>query len=149
MSWPSAEITWLIIGIVFLALEMAMPGFVVFFFGVGAWLTALFTFIVPVALNVQLVVFLATSIISLLSLRKFIQKTFLGARHDDGEIERILNAGGENAVVVQTIIPPGEGKISYSGAKWRALADEQIEAGTIVTIESQNGLVMKVRKNKA
>lgn len=148
MSLPSPEIVWLIIGIVFLALEMILPGFVIFFFGIGAWLTALVVFVSPVSLNMQLLIFLVTSLTSLFALRQIIRNTFLGKKQDENEIDSMFHSEGGNIVVVQTIDPPAEGKVSYSGSNWRAVADEVIEEGTVVTIESQDGLVMKVKRKK-
>lgn len=33
------ELVWFIIGLVLFLLELVLPGFVIFFFGVGAWVT--------------------------------------------------------------------------------------------------------------
>lgn len=145
MSLPSAEIIWFILGIAFFVVEMIMPGFVIFFFGIGAWATALILFFTPISLNVQLVIFLLTSLLSLFLLRKYIQKTFLGSKKEN-EVDQILASDGENAVVTDAIKPPGQGKVKYSGTSWQAVADQEIEVGTIVTILSQDGLVMKVQK---
>lgn len=146
MAFTTACLIWLITGIVCFLLEMAIPGFVIFFFGVGAWITTLVCWIKPISLNAQLAVFLVTSLVSLFTLRGFIKSTFLGGVTD--EDEDVSVAVGEKAEVVEDIIPPAEGRISYSGTQWRALADETIEKGSIVTIISQDGLSMKVCRRK-
>ena len=145
MSLPSPEITWFILGIIFLVLEMIMPGFVIFFFGVGAWLTSLVLLFVPLNLNVQLIIFLVTSLVCLFALRKYIQRTFLGNKQDD-EIDSVLASGGEQAIVTEAIIPPAQGKVKYSGTNWTAISETEIAEGEVVTIQSQDGLLMKVRK---
>lgn len=147
MNLPSPEITWFILGVVFLALEMALPGFVIFFFGIGAFLTAAVTFFLPITLNSQLIVFLITSLANLFLLRKYIKRTFLGATFEnDKVIDSALASRGESAEVVEAIIPPAEGKVKYSGTTWRALSEQQIDKGQIVTIMSQDGLFMHVKK---
>ncbi len=146
MSLPSPEFTWFILGIIFLALELILPGFVIFFFGVGAWVTAIAVFAFSFSLNGQLVIFLISSLVCLFSLRKYIQRTFLGEKHGVNEVDEALASGGESAVVIEDIIPPSEGKVRYSGTSWRALSDETFEKDEVVTIVSQDGLIMKVAK---
>ncbi len=145
MNLPSPEVTWFILGIIFLVLEMIMPGFVIFFFGVGAWITALVLLFADVSLNTQLVIFLITSLLTLFLLRKYIQRTFLGTKSGD-EIDHALASGGENAIVVDAIVPPAKGKVKYSGTTWTAVSESEIEEGEVVTILSQDGLLMKVGK---
>ena len=147
MNLPSPEITWFILGIVFLALEMALPGFVIFFFGVGALLTAAATILFPITLNGQLIVFIISTLASLLLLRKYIKRIFFGTTFENDEVsDSALASCGERAEVVEAIIPPAEGKVKYSGTTWRALSANQIDKGQIVTIMSQDGLIMHVKK---
>ncbi len=145
MSFLSAEVIWFLIGIAFFVLEMVVPAFVICFFGVGAWVTALVLLFVSMSLNMQLVVFLASSLLSLFLLRKYIQRIFTGDRKADA-IDSALAFKGEEAVVTETIAPPAQGKVKYSGTTWKARADEKIEEGEVVTILSQDGLQMKVQK---
>jgi inner membrane protein len=42
--------------------------------------------------------------------------------------------------------PPAEGRVKYSGTSWRAIAEEEIEEGEIVTIVCQKNLVLQVEK---
>ena len=76
------ELVWFIIGLVLFLLELVLPGFVIFFFGVGAWITALLCLIANPGFNLQAIVFGVTSILSLLLLRKMIQKRFFYTRED-------------------------------------------------------------------
>ncbi len=144
MTLTTAGLMWLIMGVICFLLEMMLPGFILFFFALGAWITALVCWLYPVTLNVQLAIFLSSSLLSLFILRGIIRKTFFGdvsADEDD-----VIVAAGDSATVSVDIIPPAEGKIDYSGTQWRAIADEQIGKGSVVTIISQDGLCMKVAK---
>ena len=62
----SAELLWFLVGLVLLLSELALPGFVIVFFGVGAWVTAVLVgFGLLPGFNAQLLVFLITSILAL------------------------------------------------------------------------------------
>jgi len=146
MTLTTAGLMWLIMGVICFVLEMMLPGFIMFFFGVGAWTTALVCWLNPVSLNYQLAIFLVSSLASLFLLRKFIQKIFVGK--EIGGEESVSASIGDSAKVVEDIIPPADGKIEYSGTHWRATADEMVLKGSLVTIISQNGLSMKVSPKK-
>ncbi|MDJ0624243.1 MAG: NfeD family protein [Desulfocapsaceae bacterium] len=142
MTLTTAGLMWLIMGIICFLLEMMLPGFIIFFFGLGAWITALVCWLYPVPLNIQLAIFLVSSLMSLFILRGIIRNTFFGeVTADETDVSA---TAGDSATVSADIIPPAEGKIDYSGTQWRAVADEKIIKGTIVTILSQDGLCMKV-----
>ncbi len=68
-----AEIYWLVAGIAMLALEMVVPGFVLFFFGLGALVVSASLWFFPegsLSIVVQLGIFLGVSLISFALLRK-------------------------------------------------------------------------------
>ena len=104
---------WLTIGVTFFVLEMAVPGFVLFFFGLAAWLTALGCYFFPWNVNTQLGVFLALSLVCLFGLRGIVKKVFIGDKKDD-EPDSILASGGEKCVVSATITPPAEGQVKFA-----------------------------------
>ena len=141
---------WLIIGVMLFFVEMAVPGFVLFFFALGALVTALAAWLTPISIAWQLALFIGASLISLLSLRGLIQRKFLAAAPADEEEEEdedvILAVAGERGVVSMTITPPGEGQIKYAGTFWRAIAEEKIEEGEIISIVRQKDLVIQVEK---
>ena len=66
------EVIWFIIGLALLISEFILPGVVIIFFGIGAWVTTIFILIFGISLNYQLVVFISTSLLSLALLRNFI-----------------------------------------------------------------------------
>ncbi len=69
---------WLTIGVTFFVLEMAVPGFALFFFGLAAWLTALGCYFFSWSINTQLAVFLVLSLVCLFGLRGIVKKVFIG-----------------------------------------------------------------------
>jgi inner membrane protein len=138
---------WLIIGVMLFFLELALPGFVLFFFALGALVTALVAWLSSIDIAWQLALFIVVSLGSLSGLRNIIQQRLFSASVP-GEEDRdmILAVTGEKGVVSAAIAPPAEGRINYSGTSWRAIADERIEEGEIVAIVSQKGLVIHVEK---
>jgi len=144
MQVLSPWLIWCLVGLGLLLLELAVPGFVIFFFGIGAFCTALASLLFELSLNGQLLVFIVSSILSLLLLRRFVRQAFTGDT-EGSSVDQPLAAKGERVVVEVEIIPPAEGKVRYSGTTWRARASEPIEAGKVVEVVEQDGLVMIVK----
>ncbi len=96
---------WLCIGVTFFVLGMAVPGFILFFFGLAAWLTALGCYVFPLSVITQLSVFLVLSLVCLFSLRGIVQKMFIGNKKDE-ESGSILARGGETGKPAATMRPP-------------------------------------------
>lgn len=115
-----ACISVVLVGIIFLALELLLPGWI--FFGLGAWSVALLLPLVPMSLAVQLLVFLGASLLLLLIAAILCQKIFLGRTLDRDAMDRNqpLEGTGE---VIEDIVPPALGKIKCSGSFWQATAD--------------------------
>ena len=139
----SPVLFWFLTGIVFLGLELALPGMIVFFFGVGAWCAALVVFFLPMSLASQLLVFLVASLVSLVLLRTTLKKIFLGRVLEVDAMEHNIPPGA-SGVVIEAINPPATGTIKYGGSYWQATADQAIAKGTIVTIVKKNNLSIKV-----
>ena len=72
------ELIWFAIGLVLLLMEIALPGLVIFFFGIGAWVVSIACFITDISLNAQLLLFLISSIFLLLVLRHRLKPLFYG-----------------------------------------------------------------------
>lgn len=139
---------WLIIGVMLFFLELALPGFVLFFFAVGALITALAAWLTPISLAWQLGLFIVASLGSLFTLRDLIQKRFLDPQETDEKDvdDEMIAQAGEKGVVSIAIVPPAEGQIKFSGSFWRSTADEQIDEGEIISIVKQSGLIVHVEK---
>lgn len=126
MSVIDPALYWLIIGVMLFFLELALPGFILFFFGLAALITALVAWLTPLGIAYQLGVFIVSSVVSLMTLRDIIQRNFFKPKEVDTDEEPdedvLLAAPGDRAVVGTTIAPPAEGRIKYSGTSWRATA---------------------------
>ena len=144
----SAEIIWLLAGIVLFFSEFFIPGLVIAFFGGGALVTALTSWLgITNSLGSQLLVFMITSVLMLVGLRKFLKKVFIG-QLDDDEANRNFNIEVGKVVPVVEYIQPGEvgGKVRYQGAPWQAISAEAIAPGESVKIVGFDNLTLKVEK---
>ena len=136
---------WLSIGVTFFVLEMAVPGFILFFFGLAAWLTAIGCYFFPWSVTTQLSIFLVLSLACLFGLRGIVKKVFIGDKKTE-DTDSILAKGGEKCEVTADIKPPAEGQIKFAGTFWRAEANEEITTGTIVEVIEQKDLLITVKK---
>lgn len=141
------ELVWFIIGLVLFLLELVLPGFVIFFFGVGAWITALLCLIANPGINLQAIVFGVTSILSLLLLRRMIQKRFFYTREElSREVEDEFT--GREAVAITDIEPGDTGKVEFKGTSWKAESAESIVSGQTVIIKSKENFKLFVEPKK-
>ncbi|MBF0480240.1 MAG: NfeD family protein [Desulfovibrionaceae bacterium] len=143
-----AWLTWFLIGIGLFLSELAAPGFILLFFGLGAWLAALACLAANPSAAVQIAIFLAASLVSLALLRRFFTKIFSGRARPGAEPGDMAQAGGQTALVTAAIAPGAPGEIQFRGSYWRAAADEPIAAGAPVVIEGPlpgDNLTFKVK----
>ncbi len=147
-----AEVVWAILGIVLVFFEFFVPGLVIAFFGVGALITALTTWMgLSPSLAPQLLVFIVSSILLLMLLRRYLKGIFLGgAKEQKSKIDFTVEVG--KIIPVIEYIQPGEvgGKVRYQGTLWSAGAEEPIPPGESVRIlgcENITLIVERVEKN--
>jgi len=141
------ELVWFIIGLVLFLLELVLPGFVIFFFGVGAWITALLCLIANPGINLQAIVFAVTSVLSLMLLRKMIQKRFFYSKDElSKEVEDEFT--GREAVAVMDFGPGQTGKIEFKGTSWKAESTEPLKEGQTVIIRSKENFKLFVEPKK-
>ena len=141
------EIFWFILGLVLFLLELIMPGFIIFFFGLGAWVTALVCLIGHPGTNLQIIIFALTSGILLLALRKFIQKKFLNSvntKSDNVEDEFT----GKEALATVDFGGMKKGKVEFKGTTWTAESEAEIIEGQRVIIIQKDSFKLVVQPKK-
>jgi inner membrane protein len=143
------ELFWFIIGLGLFLLELVVPGFFIFFFGVGAWITALICLITdPDSItNLQIIIFAVTSILSLLGLRRLIQKKFFYSQGNLSEkVEDEFT--GKEAIAVADFDADNHGKVEFKGTIWNAESKSEIKVGQRVIIIEKNSLKLLVEPKK-
>jgi len=146
MDSISNELLWFLSGLILLLAEFVVPGFVIIFFGVGAWLVALLLwFGIDISFTNQLFIFLVSSILSLVVFRRFGKKFYQAKVKTDDE-QKFDDIRGEKATVTSDIVPNGVGgKVEFNGTMWNAESDAAIQKGTVVEIVERNNLMLKVK----
>lgn len=137
------ELIWFLIGLALFLLELVVPGFVIFFFGVGAWVTALVCLVFHPGTNLQIIIFALTSVLSLLALRKIIQnKLFYGKSGKSEAVEDEFT--GKEALALIDFGPNKKGKVEFKGTTWDAESDSKIKEGQTVMIIEKNSFKLIV-----
>jgi len=137
------EVFWFTIGIIFFVLELVMPGFFIFFFGVGAIATALVCLLGNPGINLQIIIFLVVSVLSLLAFRKILRRAFFFKENEESKnIENEFT--GKDAVAITDFDKGIAGKVEFKGSSWKAEANMPIKTGQIVKIIDKEDFTLKV-----
>ncbi len=136
-SFMTPYLIWFLVGFAFIVLELAVPGFILFFFGIGAWLVAILLVFLDCSLQWQIGLFIVSSLLCLIGLRRFALKTFQGRsekKEDSGfyPIEK-----GQVVEVVQDILPDKPGQIKYRGSFWKAVSSFTLQKGQMAVLEEK------------
>ncbi len=134
---------WFLFGIVCLLLEMLLPGFFMFFFGLGAWCAALVALMPAVSFSVQILVFLAASLALLAFLRARFKEMFQGSVLE-GRLDGSAPLENTLAEVVAEINPPAPGKVKCGGTFWQAVSDQPLVKGAQVRVLARSNLTLTV-----
>ena len=139
---------WMVVGVVLVLMELAIPAFFVIWFGLGALVVGLIMIIAPsIPLGGQISIWIAASI-AFIALwvkvfRAHVHRTRVG-----------LSTGqfaGEVGLVTREIRPFQKGQIRFQkpilGAEaWDAIADEEISPGERVHVLDVEGQILRVVK---
>ncbi len=150
MGMMQPQYIWAVVGIVLLLSELAIPGFIIFFFGLGALITALTCGLAAISINHQLILFLAASLLMLVGLRRWLKNIFTGfmAGKQNPQDNPDNTFTGKTAVVRECIKPGCEGKVELNGTDWRAESEEMLSPGDRVIVTGRTSLVLSVRKKE-
>ncbi|MDO4527611.1 MAG: NfeD family protein [bacterium] len=146
----SFGLLWILLGVLFLFLEFVCPGFVIFFFGLAALITAGFCYLIPgLSIAWQVGIFIFASITTLFVGRAIFKQTFKGRQEtltnnaDDPEFT------GRIVLVTQRITPEIAGRIEVNGSTWTATAETTLEVGEKAVILGRKNITFSVQKINA
>ena len=145
-SFYNAAVIWFIVGFVLFLLEFVIPGFILFFFAVGAWIVAILSLFFDLSINAQLIIFLVSSILTTLLFRKGVKKIILTKKHSSEIEDEFVGKTGK----AETFIGPGQnGKVDFKGTSWDARSEDIIEKGENVTIIGNDSILLIVKITKS
>ena len=137
---------WFLAGLALILFEFTVPGIILVFFGIGAWITALTTWVgLTGGWTSQLLTFSISSVILLVLLRRWFRAKFFGhLTAGQDPLDNLDEFKGQVVVVTADIDPVGGGKVEYKGADWSARCDTPIKAGDRAVIQSADGIPLVV-----
>lgn len=139
------EVIWFLLGLLFFALEFAVPGLILLFFGIGAWATSIVCLAMPIETSTQLWIFILTSVITLAALRKYLLNRSNKKNHLADDNYEFIN---QSAIAETHIIAGKTGLVTFKGASWQAIASEEVTQGDKVIITGKESIVLLVKPSK-
>ncbi|WP_243401576.1 NfeD family protein [Leptospira levettii] len=137
---------WILIGIVLLFSEFLLPGTFVMFLGVGAIFTGILSRLVPMEFYTEVIIWVVSSLISILLGGSLIKKFF----KSESSVDPFIQDDYLNQIVpVETdiLVNRHGGKIRFQGTVWDAISkDSKIPKGEYVKILSRENLTFTVEK---
>lgn len=139
---------WAVTGIVLILAELAVPAFVLVWFGLGALVVSLVVALASIGLTGQLAVWLAVSVLLVFLWFKVFKpgshKTRMGMSDPD--------VIGEIGLLARDVAPFEKGEVRFQkpllgSDTWPCIADEAIKAGERVKVVDVEGSFLKVAKS--
>ena len=137
---------WVAFGLVLIVSEIAMPLFVVIWFGLSAILVGLIDAIFHTTLFVEIALWLVISLVLLITWFKFFKGKSISK---SGQSDFTLKTKG---VVIEKIPQAERGKVRFEtpvlgSSEWHATSEETLEIATTIRIVEVNGQLIKVEKD--
>lgn len=132
---------WLAIGLILAAAEMAVPGVFLIWLAGAALVTGTLTWLLPIGLPVQIVIFAVLAIVAVFSGRRYLRDNPI-VEADPLMNQRGARLVGETAVVTQAI-EGGTGRVHHGDSEWLARGPDTAP-GTRVRIVGSEGAVLLV-----
>ena len=138
------DLFWFLLGLALLLLELIVPGLVLIFFGLGAWITALVCLIGDPGIDLQIIIFSTTSVLSLILLRRMLKNKFFKESWASPATleEEFLN---KEAIALTSFKQGAKGKVEFKGTPWIASAEADIVKGQTVIITGKESIVLIVK----
>jgi membrane protein implicated in regulation of membrane protease activity len=141
------ELFWFIVGLGLFLAELLIPGFFIFFFGLGAWVTAIVCLIGEPGTNIQIMIFALSSVASLIGLRRIIKKKFFYNKSSD-QVDVDDEFTGKEALAISDFGGLQTGKVEFKGTIWQAESKTEIAKGQRVLITSKENFKLIVEPKK-
>ncbi|HEV8203054.1 MAG TPA: NfeD family protein [Pyrinomonadaceae bacterium] len=143
-------VLWCILGAVLIIAEIFTTGFVLLWFGIGALLAALASFVGIDSLVIQFLIFAGVSIALTAASRTIFLNYFSRDKTEPGLRSGVDALPGKVGTVVSSSKGAlNEGAVKVFGSTWTAypaVGEEPLEAGERVCVESVEGASIYVRR---
>ncbi len=140
---------WAVAGIALILAELAVPAFVLVWFGLGALLVAAVVAVAPdIGLTPQLALWLATSLALVVLWFRIFKPGFHKTRIGMADADVV----GEIGLLARDVAPFEKGEVRFQkpvlgSDVWPCIADEEIKSGERVKVLEVEGSFLKVGKS--
>lgn len=143
MGVMDTALIWFLVGLGLVLAELAVPGVILVFIGVAAWLVAILDWIGVDSFSVQLWIFGITSIVLVFGARRFVKGWFTGKESsENGDIDEEFV--GKIVTVVSAIEPNEFGLVELKGAQWKATSSEALAEGSRAIVTARDNITLEV-----
>ena len=133
--------SWLVLGLVLAIAEMVVPGVFLIWFAAAALAVGLLSFVLPLGLPLQVVLFAVLSVVSVVASRRWLRG------HPVQSADPLLNQRGQQLVgtkvTVTEAIEGGSGRVRCGDTEWLAQGPDAA-AGTRLTVTGSTGSTLIV-----
>ena len=133
--------TWLAIGLLLAAAEIAVPGFFLIWLAAAAVMTGLVAWVMPVPFALQVLLFAVLSIGLVLAARRWLRTNEIESA-DPAMNDRGARLMGETVLVTHAI-DGGTGRVRHGDSEWLARGPDAV-SGTRMRISGHDGAVLIV-----
>lgn len=142
---------WASIGTLFFVLEIFLPGFIFFWFGLGAIFVSVLSIFLLKTLEIQVIVWLVLSVVFIFSYFYYKRKKYSQTSQSEDPIFKYVGMRGE---VIQAIVGSKMGKVRLDTpingiTDWNAIAQDpsdSIQVGERVEVVGIDGIKLIVKK---
>jgi inner membrane protein len=139
---------WVVLGLLFVLVEILTPSFVFVFFGTAAIATGLAVALgLPHTYGLPFVLFVALTVGQIYFFRAVFTRWFAGGEgRAAGAVGDDEFVGREVVVVSGFEAEGGRGKVTFRGAHWSAVSNHALSPGEIALIQGREGLTLVLEK---
>ena len=136
---------WMILAGLMLCIEIILPGTFMLWFGVAAFLTGVVSLIVPIAWQVQALVFIIASVASILVGRKL--WNYQNQQSDEPHLNKRGHQYIGNIYTIENVIENGAGKIRIGDSVW-SVSGPDCPVGSRVRVTGIEGNQLLVEQER-
>ncbi len=139
---------WLLLGMVLMITEIFLPSFTILWFGLGAIVVGLVALIVDMSFNIQLFLWLFSSIVFVLLWFKYFKPRMIDKAHVGENLTSVI---GEFGQVIKVPADGSNGKVRFvtpvlGSDEWNFMTEDLVQIGDRVYIKEVSGDTLIVVK---
>lgn len=142
-------LVWIILGLFLILTELIATSIIAVFLGIGALATGCLLYLGLIDTpTMQLLVFSAVSLLSLLIARRRLKEFFVGKTIQKNQTSNFLQQAVGQRVKAVTNFEQGAGRVELNGVQWTAYSEEELQKGDTAWITHNDGIELYVASKK-